>query len=121
MTAIKQITPEQALELMKNNSIKYIDVRSPAEFAAGHVPGSINIPAFLPSPETGGMMPCLDEFAAKIAESIPQEEELVIGCKMGGRSQAACDFLAQQGYKELNNLAGGFTAWKDNGLEVETE
>jgi rhodanese-related sulfurtransferase len=37
----------------------------------------------------------------------------VVHCKMGGRSQQAAEFLKQAGYQNVENLAGGITAWSD--------
>ncbi len=39
--------------------------------------------------------------------------EIVVHCKVGGRSQRAAEFLAQQGFKKIHNLAGGINAWSD--------
>lgn len=117
MSEIKQISPESTLELIENKNVKIIDVRTPAEFEAGHIPDSINIPAFLPHPSTGSMTPCFEEFYASIKQVTEKDEELILACKMGGRSQAACDFLSMQGYQDLSNMVGGFTAWKAKGLK----
>ena len=42
-----------------------------------------------------------------------KDEEIVIHCKLGGRSQQACDFLAAQGFTNVSNVAGGIFAWVD--------
>ncbi len=42
-----------------------------------------------------------------------KDKEVIIHCKMGGRSQRACEFLESQGFTNLANVAGGITAWAD--------
>jgi len=44
---------------------------------------------------------------------IDHEQEIVIHCKSGGRSQRAAEFLAQSGFAKVWNLAGGITAWSN--------
>ncbi len=83
----------------------YLDVRSAQEFEQGHVPGSYNIPLLFMTP--AGMQPNA-AFLAAVGRHFPKTKKLVLGCKSGGRSARACDLLAQQGYAQLVNMAGGF-------------
>ncbi|MFN5182686.1 MAG: rhodanese-like domain-containing protein [Bacteroidota bacterium] len=69
-------------ELIKEKKATIVDVRTPAEFMGGHVPGSINIP--------------LQEITARL-EEIKKMENLVLCCASGGRSGHATDFLKQHG------------------------
>ncbi len=72
-----------------------IDVREPDEFAAGTLPGAVNIPlASLPS---------------RMGELDPQRP-VVLLCRSGARSTTAAKFLAQGGFDEVVNLAGGMLA-----------
>jgi phage shock protein E len=67
-----------------------IDVRSPGEFATGHVRGSVNIP--------------LDRFADEIAKAVPDKSaSVILCCASGGRSGMACNFMQQLGYKQVSN------------------
>lgn len=84
-----------ALKAPGGESLLLVDVREPHEWAAGRLPGSVHIPlATLPQR--------LDELGP---ESTP-----VFICASGGRSMAACRFLAGQGRSAVN-LAGGVQAW----------
>ena len=83
----------------------YIDVRSPQEFEQGHVPGAYNIPIAFLTP--AGMQPN-PGFVAAVTRRFPKTQRIVFGCKSGGRSARACEFLQQQGYAQLVNMAGGF-------------
>ena len=70
-----------------------IDVRSPGEFAAGHVRGAINLP--------------LDRFAQDITRVAPDKHaKIVLCCASGARSGMACGFLQQQGYTQVVNGGG---------------
>ena len=95
---ISEFTPTELADALKGpggESLLLVDVREPHEWAAGRLPGSVHIPlATLPQR--------LDEIGA---ESTP-----VFVCHSGGRSMAACRFLAAQGRAALN-LAGGVHAW----------
>ena len=72
-----------------------IDVRSPGEFASGHVQGAINLP--------------LDRFAQEIERVAPDHNAaIVLCCASGGRSGMACAHMQQLGYRQVSN--GGSAA-----------
>lgn len=80
-----------------------IDVRTPAEFATGHIPGAINIP--------------VDELANRLSE-VPDSQPVVVYCRSGNRSAQAGRTLAQAGYTDIYDL-GGLNAWTAQGLPVQ--
>ncbi|MDQ3673202.1 MAG: rhodanese-like domain-containing protein [Gemmatimonadota bacterium] len=87
-------------------SLQVIDVRSPEEWLAGHMPGALHIPlAALPDR--------LDEIDANTP--------VVVHCQGGGRSAVAASYLKSHGVESVANLTGGFDAWVANGLAVERE
>ena len=105
---IPEITPADAKKrLDERNGYVYLDVRSVAEFAAGHVPGAINIPIAEPNPATGQMEPNPD-FLFVVEAAIPRDAKLIVGCKSGGRSARACGMLLRAGYTDPRNMVGGF-------------
>jgi phage shock protein E len=73
-----------------------IDVRTPAEYAAGHIEGARNIP--------------VQELAQRLSEVGPKETPVVLYCKSGARSEMAAQMLRQAGWREVFNL-GGMTDW----------
>ena len=75
-----------------------LDVREPNEYQIGKIPGSTLIP--------------LGEVPQRVDE-IPRDKEIVVHCKMGGRSAKAAAFLRQQGYTNVKNLKGGITRLVD--------
>ena len=115
---IKQITPADAKErLDAGDGSVYVDVRSEPEFAAGHVPGAVNIPVFHLDAATRQMRPNPD-FGRVASSALPKEGRFIVGCQMGGRSQKACEILQQAGYADLSNVRGGFGGARDPGGRV---
>lgn len=96
------VAPELAA-LLKEEAALVVDVREPDEFAAGHIPGAVNLPLsrFDPSalPDPGG-------------------KTLILSCAGGKRSAMALDRCAQAQASVDTHLAGGFAAWKAAGLPV---
>jgi NADPH-dependent 2,4-dienoyl-CoA reductase/sulfur reductase-like enzyme/rhodanese-related sulfurtransferase len=72
-----------------------IDVRTPGEFAAGHLPGALNVP--------------LDEMRSRLAE-VPRDRPLAVYCGVGLRAYVACRILQQEGLRPAN-LSGGLKTW----------
>ena len=70
----------------------YIDVRTPAEYAAGHYPGAINHPVELISE---GVYPHIDKDAA-----------IILYCRSGGRAGMAQQYMAQAGFSNVSNGGG---------------
>ena len=71
-----------------------VDVRTPGEFAAGHVEGAVNIP--------------ISELEGRVSE-IPEEAPVVVYCLSGGRSARAARLLESRGY-EVHDL-GAMSNW----------
>lgn len=84
-----------------------LDVRTAAEYAAGHIPGAVNIPH--------------TEIAARMAELGDSDREIVIHCKSGRRASIAGQQLAEAGYTRVVSLEGHMDGWEANGLPVVTE
>ncbi|MFE1953313.1 MULTISPECIES: rhodanese-like domain-containing protein [Streptomyces] len=89
------------------DSTLVVDVRAPGEFAAGHVPGAINVPA----EHLDDLLPDLRAAA--------ERRHIVVVCAAGRRSAAACAKLADAGVEAVG-LAGGTQAWSADGLPVHT-
>jgi rhodanese-related sulfurtransferase len=106
MAAPPPVTPQQVHELQvkKDPALFVLDVRSPEEFAAGHVPGAVNIPH--------------DQVASRLAE-IPKDKEVVLYCRSGRRAGLAAETLEANGYKDLRLMQGDMAGWEKAGLPVE--
>jgi rhodanese-related sulfurtransferase len=111
--SVKQIDPTQTNTILQQDkSAAYIDVRTPEEFANGHVPGAANIPVMQPDPVSRRMSPN-PGFLEAVQARYPKDTKIICGCQMGGRSQFAADLLVQAGYTDVSNMQGGFGGAKD--------
>lgn len=93
-----------------------IDVREPAEYKGGFIPGAINIPI---SSQPDAMFLPEDEFEDRFGFSKPdKDKELVFYCKAGVRSSAAAQLAQQHGYEKVSEYRGSWLDWQKNGGKV---
>ncbi|WP_329530999.1 rhodanese-like domain-containing protein [Streptomyces sp. NBC_01450] len=87
------------------HELTVIDVRTPAEYASGHLPGALNIP--------------LDRIRRALPEirHAAQRGDVLVVCASGARSENACKQLAEQGIPTAT-LAGGTGAWAADGHDL---
>ena len=101
-SAAASATEISALELKarldRGDKLVIVDVREPNEYQINRIPGSMLIP--------------LGEIPRRYAE-LDSEAELVMQCKVGGRSAKAADYLRSVGFKRVLNLTGGILEWID--------
>ena len=110
--AIKEVTPEQAHDILTNDSSAiYIDVRTEREFANGHPQGAVNIPVAFPDPARGMMVN--NEFVKVVEANFPREKKIIVGCQAGPRSNAAAGLLQEAGFRDVSNMLGGFGGMRD--------
>lgn len=75
-----------------------LDVRTPEEYAAGHLPGAVNIPH--------------DQLAGRLGElSEARDRDIVVYCRTGRRSAEALGVLDDAGFKRLFHLKGDYVRW----------
>lgn len=82
-----------------------LDVREPDEWVAGHAPRAVHVP--------------LGQLAGRLGE-LPQDGDVHVVCRSGGRSAQATRALNQAGYSAVN-VAGGMNAWAAAGKPMESE
>ncbi len=118
------IMPQEAKAFLDaNDGYVYLDVRTVAEYTAGHVPGSLNIP-YLVLTESGGRAPNA-EFLAIAEAALPKDAKVIVACQSGGRSRRAQDVMKSAGYTQPYNMLGGFggtsdqPGWSSLGYPVE--
>jgi molybdopterin/thiamine biosynthesis adenylyltransferase/rhodanese-related sulfurtransferase/molybdopterin converting factor small subunit len=95
-TEISSVELKQRLD--RGEKLRIIDVREPNEYQINRIPGSELIP--------------LGDVPKRHGELNP-DEEIIVHCKMGGRSAKAADFLRSVGFKRVLNLKGGILDWVD--------
>jgi phage shock protein E len=106
-TGIINATPEEARGWLSYNSIQFhlLDVRTPDEFAAGHIGGAINI----------------DYESADFGQNIDKLDKnayYIVYCRTGARSSAASAIMLKDGFIHIVNMTGGITEWMTKGFEV---
>jgi phage shock protein E len=104
--AVAPLVSQEALlerQARSDAALFVLDVRTPEEFAAGHVPGAVNVPH--------------DQLASRLAE-VPRDKDVVVYCRTGRRSQIATDLLAANGFKRVAHLQGDMVAWQEQGRPV---
>lgn len=95
----KYMKPQKVLELIENGiEHKIIDVRSPEEFASGHIKNAINIP-----------LPTIENKPEVLAD---EKEMIFVYCQSGMRSNVAATKLTHLGYENAYNI-GGISSWPD--------
>jgi rhodanese-related sulfurtransferase len=113
---MREIDPREAhAEMKADPAIVYVDVRTVGEYQAGHPEGAWNIPVLVAG--MLGMKPN-PEFLEVASRVLPKDAPVIVGCKSGQRSAMACQMLAQAGFHDLANVAGGFHDWAESGLPV---
>jgi rhodanese-related sulfurtransferase/TusA-related sulfurtransferase len=84
-------------KLAAGEKCKVLDVREPAEFSFHRIPGAISIP--------------MGELEHKL-DTLPKDEEYLVVCRTGTRSDLACQLLSERGYSKVTNVLPGMSAWE---------
>ncbi len=92
-----------------------IDVREPAEFEAGHLPGAINIPRGVLEFQVDAHPAVADATAPALSH---RDRPVVVYCLSGGRAALSADSLRQLGFSDVRSIAGGLNGWREAGLPV---
>lgn len=90
-----ETSSEDARALVADGAV-LVDVRTPEEFAAGHLPGAINLP--------------VQELTGRVRELGPTGTGLVVYCRSGARSAHATRLLRAAGYTDVHDL-GAMSRW----------
>jgi rhodanese-related sulfurtransferase len=105
---IKHVGAAQAEKVIKEENLVIVDIRTPAEFKAGHLPGARNI----------------DFKAADFKEKVSRldrERTYLVHCQSGRRSTNALETFKALGFKSIIHLDGGFASWEKSGKTVERD
>ena len=104
VTAFKSVGNAAFAEIIADTTVQLVDVRTVAEYAAGHIPGAVNI-------DVRG-----ENFDHRAQATLDKSRPVAVYCRSGARSKVAARALAAKGYRifELNK---GFMNW--NGARTE--
>ena len=101
---VKEIdSTELKARLDAGDSIELLDIRSDAEVAQGILPEAQHLPMHL--------IPLR-------MHDFPKDKEVILYCRSGARSYHACNYLMQQGVKNVVNLRGGIISWAQQGYDI---
>lgn len=103
---IKEVSTGEALGMLGKRVI--IDVREYDEYAAGHLPGAINIPRGV-----------LEFKIGMVPECANKEGAFLIYCRTSGRAALSAVQLQRIGYSNVISMGGGFEAWNNEGRPTE--
>ncbi|KIY98858.1 hypothetical protein MNEG_9104 [Monoraphidium neglectum] len=100
-------------------------IRTPEEFAEGHVPGAINLPVAVQPPGGGAGHDALlpnASFVEEAKKKFPENgSKIVLACGAGRRAARAADLLEAAGYGDLKVFKAGWTGWKAEGRPEEKQ
>ena len=97
METFTRISVQEAHEIMVSSDVTIVDIRDANAFAQGHIPQAQNVS---------------DENIKTFLKTADQTKPLMCCCYHGISSQQAANFFANQGFKEVYSIDGGFEAWK---------
>ena len=106
LAEVPQITVQDLRNRVKAEGSQVLDVRREPEWNAAHIEGA----AWWP----------LDNFKISAPE-IDRDRPVAVHCKGGYRSMIACSLLQRAGFKNVTNVIGGFDAWQEAKLPIESE
>jgi rhodanese-related sulfurtransferase len=96
---------ELAAQIASKRAPFILDVRSPGEFASGHIPGAVNVP--------------VHELSERlVALALSRTDEIVVHCERGGRAEVAESMLRKSGYTGVRDLDGHMAAWRAGGFPL---
>ena len=105
--AQKNISPQEFHDMItKDPNLQVVDVRTPQEFAAGHIKGAQNVDFRSP------------DFEKNIAKAVKKRKTVLVYCRSGKRSLNAMNLMVKNGFKDVYNMEGGILAWEKE-FEVE--
>jgi rhodanese-related sulfurtransferase len=99
------LTPAGAVNLMNQEDVVVLDVREPSEIVGGKIAKAVQVPASSLSKRVGE----LEKHKGKT---------ILVYCKTGARSAAACRELSKHGFDKVYSLNGGILAWQDAHLPI---
>ena len=104
---IEDVTPEEAYALIQDNkdnqNFVIIDVRTPEEYASGHIEKAINLDYY-------------SETFKDELNKLDKSKTYLIYCRSGGRSGKALGIMEELDFREVYNMLGGIVQWESGGL-----
>lgn len=105
--SVTDVTVTAAADVIARQDVVVLDVRTPAEFASGHLSDAINIDVASPTFD--------DDVAV-----LPTDATYVVYCRSGNRSAVAADRMLELGFTDVYNVTGGVMEWQASGGSLTT-
>jgi phage shock protein E len=106
---VRKISIDEFDRMRKERGVVVLDVRTPREYAEGHVAGAVNLPV------TGQGSEHFNDEVAKL----DKDKTYLVHCARGVRSANAVNRMSKLGFTHLNDFTGGMEQWKKEGKPVE--
>ncbi|MEQ4489247.1 MAG: rhodanese-like domain-containing protein [Dehalococcoides mccartyi] len=110
LPAVQNISVAEAKALIDRNAVSadfiILDVRTPSEYAQGHIPGAVNLDYYA-------------SFEASLS-AFDKTKTYLVYCRTGNRSASAARLMLDNGFAAIYNMQGGINAWISGGLPLET-
>lgn len=110
LPAVQNISVAEAKALIDQNSgsadFVILDVRTPSEYAQGHIPGAVNL-----------------DYYASFENSLfllDKNKTYLVYCRSGNRSISAAQLMLENSFTSIYNMQGGINVWISGGLQLET-
>lgn len=97
---VNMISQKKFKRQMKNDEVVILDVRTPEEFNAGNIPGSI-------------LINYKDSSFSQQVNSLDKNKHYLVYCKAGNRSNKAVQYMLSNGFTKVHQLEDGFSKWKE--------
>jgi molybdopterin/thiamine biosynthesis adenylyltransferase len=104
-TKIEEISPSEAAREIERGDVALVDTREPHEYEEAHIEGGRLVPPGLLRDEIESVVP-------------DRSQRVLLYCRSGNRSGKAAAQMAEMGYEDVANVAGGILAWQEDGLPV---
>jgi len=114
MSGYKNISAKDTKQMIEEDNVYILDVRTPAEFNSSHLKGATLIPVT----NVFGSNLSSDQLLQARTDEVPKDKKVLVYCKTGKRSEVASGILVKAGNSEVYNLVGGINAWTEAGLPV---
>ncbi len=97
MSPFQEIDTHKVKEMLEQKNVNVVDIRDPASYSSGHIPTAVSVN---------------DSNVQQFTQDTDKDKPLVVCCYHGISSQGAAAYFAEQGFKEVYSMAGGFEAWQ---------
>ncbi|MBK8164227.1 MAG: rhodanese-like domain-containing protein [Gammaproteobacteria bacterium] len=105
LLGFKEIKPAEAVEMINHQNAAVLDVREPAEFSAGHILNSVNVP-----------LAALEDRIGELEAW--RGRPVIVYCRTGSRAARASALLRKKDFATVVKLSGGILAWESAGLPL---